>query len=78
MKIDSCEINMTNVLYMPTLNKNLIYVKAIAHTSNIVIFSNVHYWILNNLDNRNLVVIGYRDLVNALYKFEFQHQINNA
>jgi hypothetical protein len=63
---------------MSTLNKNLIYVGTIAHTGNIVIFSNMHCWILNNLDSRNLEAIGHRDLVNALYKFEFQHQINNA
>ncbi len=24
------------------------------------------------------MAIGYRDLVNALYKFEYQHQINSA
>ncbi len=68
---------MTNVLHMLTLKKKLIYVGVIAHIGNIITFSNMHYWILNNLDSKNLVAIGYRDLVNALYKFEFQRQINS-
>jgi hypothetical protein len=69
---------MTNVLYVPILKKSLIFVRVVANTNNIAILFITHCWISNNLDSRNIVAIGCRDLGNALYKFESQHQINSV
>jgi hypothetical protein len=38
MKIDFGEINMTNVLYVLTLKKNLISIRVIMNIGNIIIF----------------------------------------
>jgi hypothetical protein len=72
VKIDSNEINMSNVLYVPTLEKSLISIGDVADISNIVILFSTHYWILDNLDSRNVVAIRCRDPVNVFYRFEFQ------
>jgi hypothetical protein len=69
---------MTNVLYVPTLEKSLIFIRVVVDINNIVIFSSTHYWILDNLDSRNIVAIGCRDPITAFYNFESQHQINSV
>ena len=73
---DSGEINMTNVLYVPSLKKSLISVGAIADTGRVVLFSAERCYVLDNMSSKQVIALEYRDPVNGLYRLSTAHQVD--
>jgi hypothetical protein len=63
-------IKLTDVLYVPSLQRNLISVGALTDTGNALLFNKTIVWVLNNLQERRIVAIGRRDKSNGLYRME--------
>ena len=75
--IDSRAINMTNVLYVPSLKKSLISVGAIADIGWFILFSAKKCYFLDNMSNRQVIALGCRDPRNGLYRLNHVHQVNS-
>jgi hypothetical protein len=69
VKTNSGEINLTNVKYVPSIQKNLVSMGSIADTSRLVVFSDQHCWMLDKFDNKRVVASGHCDPSNGLYSF---------
>jgi hypothetical protein len=74
---NSNEIKILNILYVLTFTKSLMSIGALANTNNIMVFSNKYCWILNNMNSRNVIIVGYRDRSNGLYQFSQKMQVVN-
>jgi hypothetical protein len=61
-------INLTDILYVLSLQQNLTSVGALIDIRNILLFYNTTIWILNNLRDRKVIAIGHRNKSNGLYK----------
>lgn len=66
------------MLYVLGLQKSLISIGVVSDTKNIVVFSNSHCGILDNLKNKNIIALGYCDSINKLYNFGFDPQVINV
>jgi hypothetical protein len=67
---DEGTIKLTNVLYVPSLQRNLVSVGALTDIGNALLFYDTTVWILNNLQDRKIIAIGHRDKTNGLYRME--------
>ena len=59
---------MTNVLYVPSLKRNLVSVGSLADQGHVVMFTNKSCIILDNLKNRKVIGKGIRNKTNGLYQ----------
>jgi hypothetical protein len=51
----SNKLNMTNVLYISSLKRNLISIGAIADSRNLVVFLKEQFWILDDHDHSKIL-----------------------
>jgi len=79
VKTSARKIKLTNVQYVPNMKKNLISAGSIIESGNIVVFSNLYYWILNKGNYHDIMVVEYCDPLNNLYCFgnDFKANIGN-
>jgi hypothetical protein len=63
-------IKLTDALYVPSLQRNLVSVGALTDTGNALLFCKSTVWVLNNLRDRKVIAIGHRDKSNGLYRME--------
>ncbi len=74
-QLDMGEIkNVTNVLYVPSLTKNLLLVGSIIDKGNIVIFDASKCLILDSNEPKKVIAKAVRDSTNGLYKGESMHK----
>jgi hypothetical protein len=66
--------NVTNVLYVPDLTKNLLLVGSIIDKRNIVIFDASKCLILDLNEPKKVIPKAMRDNTNGLYKDENMHR----
>jgi len=66
--------NVTNVLYVPDLTKNLLLVGSIIDKRNIVIFDASKCLILDSNEPKKVIAKTMRDNTNGLYKDENMHR----
>jgi hypothetical protein len=60
------------VLYIPSLQRNLISIEALADTRNVLLFSDIFVWVFNNIRDQKVIVIGHRDKSNGLYRMDME------
>jgi hypothetical protein len=66
--------NVTNVLYVLDLTKNLLLVGSIIDKRNIVIFDASKCLILDSNEPKKVIAKAMRDITNGLYKDESMHR----
>jgi hypothetical protein len=66
--------NVTNVLYVLDLTKNLLLVGSIIDKRNIVIFDVSKCLILDSNEPKKVIAKAMRDSTNGLYKDESMHR----
>jgi len=69
VKTSTHEIKLKNVKYIPSMRKNLISIGSITDTSTLFVFLNTCCWVLDKLDSKQILALGYRDFSNGLYSF---------
>ncbi len=58
---------ISNVFYVPSLSKNLLFINMIADKGNIVVFDSKKCLVINNGDPNIIMVEGVKDQKNGLY-----------
>ena len=73
---ESGAINMTNVLYVPSLKKSLMSVGALTDSGCLVYFSATNCYVLDNT-SKHVIASGHRDQTNGLYRLTTVHEANS-
>lgn len=68
VKSDCGEIKMTNVMYVPSLKRNLISVGSLTDKGHVIVFTNRKCLVLDNDRNKQIVAQGVRHKGNGLYQ----------
>ena len=68
VKSDCGEIKMTNVMYVPSLKRNLVSVGSLADKEHVIVFTNRKCLVLDNARNKQVVAQGVRHRGNGLYQ----------
>jgi hypothetical protein len=68
VKSDCGEIKMTNVMYVPSLKRNLVSVGLLADKGHVIMFTNSKCLVLDNVRNKHVVAQGVRHKGNGLYQ----------
>ena len=66
----SGEIKLPNVLFVPTLHRNLISVGLLVDQGHAIMFTKSQCLILDNIFNKCIMATGTRNLANGLYLFQ--------
>lgn len=61
---------MSNVFYVLVVKKILLLVAVIANMGHVVMFGKHTCWIVVTIALHKILVVGHRNLMNALYKLE--------
>jgi hypothetical protein len=72
----SGSINLKQVLYVPSLTRNLISIGSLTDDGRMVLFTRKQCLILQDDPTQNILAVGDRDFRNRLYKFGPQLQAN--
>ena len=59
---------MTNVMYVPSLKRNLVYVGSLADKGHVIVFTNKKCLVLDNDRNKHVVAQGMRHKGNGLHQ----------
>ncbi len=62
--------SMNNILYVPSVKKNLLSIGALVDMGCIVVFGKAKCWILPTNISNKVLTFGVRDVENGLYKLE--------
>lgn len=68
-KTDDDEIKIKDVLYSPSIKRNLLSVESLIDTGRVVMFTATHAYILDNIHKQKVVAYGEIDIHNGLYRF---------
>jgi hypothetical protein len=68
VKSDCGEIKMTNVMYVPSLKRNLVSMGSLADKGHVIMFTNSKCLVLDNVRNKHVVAQGVRHKGNGLYQ----------
>ena len=69
LEADIGEIKVTNVLYSPSIKRNLLSVGSLADIGKVIVFTKKHVYMLDSLIKGNILARGHRDNSNGLYYF---------
>ena len=70
------EIKLSNILYIPSITKNLLSIGALTDESKVVVFTKTHCLVWDNIAGRNVLAIETRQRSNGLYKLTMEIMAN--
>lgn len=78
VQLDCGEIKMTNVMYVPSLKRNLVSVGSLADEGHVIVFTNRICLVLDNARNKQIVAQGVRHKANGLYQLGVTSRKTNS
>jgi hypothetical protein len=67
---------LSNILYVPSISKNLLSIGALIDEGKVVVFTKMHFLVWDNLKGRNILATSIRQRSNGLYKLTLEPETN--